>query len=104
MRKGLSTTSIVLFVFTSICFADPVPDIRQGEWEITTKMEIPGMPTNIPPVKTTQCLTDKDFVPDLMSAYPDFRWTRRTSFGGLLDIPDSKGETRAQSPVAALYS
>ena len=64
MRKGLSTTSIVLFVFTSICFADPVPDIRQGEWEITTKMEIPGMPTNIPPVKTTQCLTDKDFVPE----------------------------------------
>jgi len=63
MRKGLLTTSIVLFVFTSTCFADPVPDIREGQWEITTKMEIPGMPMDMPPVKNTQCLTKKDLVP-----------------------------------------
>ena len=64
MRKGIFVASAVLFAFTSICFADPVPDIRQGQWEITTKMEMPGMPTSIPPVKNTQCLTDKDFVPE----------------------------------------
>lgn len=64
MRRGLITASVVLFTFTSICLADPVPDIREGQWEIITKMEIPGMPTSIPPVKNTQCLTDKDFVPE----------------------------------------
>jgi putative ABC transport system permease protein len=29
-------------------------------------------------------------------------WTPRIKFGGLLDIPDEKGETRAQGPVAGL--
>jgi putative ABC transport system permease protein len=42
----------------------------------------------------------------LMSAlkqdYPDLLWTPRIKFGGLLDIPDEKGETRAQTPVSGL--
>jgi hypothetical protein len=63
MRKGLFAGSIVLIALTSICFADAVPDIREGQWEITTKVEIPGMPANMPPMKNTQCLTNKDFVP-----------------------------------------
>jgi len=64
MRKGIFAASIILFSLTSICFADAVPDMREGKWEITTKMEIPGMQTSMPPVKTTQCLTKKDFVPE----------------------------------------
>ena len=42
----------------------------------------------------------------LMSAlrrnYPDLLWTPRIKFGGLLDIPDEKGETRTQTPVSGL--
>jgi hypothetical protein len=64
MRKALFAVPAVLFSLISVSIADPVPDIREGQWEITTKMEIPGMPTNMPPVKNTQCLTDKDFVPE----------------------------------------
>jgi len=33
---------------------------------------------------------------------PDMIWTPRIRFGGLLDIPDAKGETRAQGPVNCL--
>ena len=29
-------------------------------------------------------------------------WTPRIRFGGLLDVPDEKGETRAQAPVSGL--
>jgi len=36
---------------------------------------------------------------DLKHKYPDIDWTTRIQFGGLLDIPDEKGETRSQSPV-----
>lgn len=32
----------------------------------------------------------------------DMLWTGRIRFGGLLDVPDAKGETRAQGPVAGL--
>ena len=34
--------------------------------------------------------------------YPDLAWTPRITFGGLLDVPDARGETRAQAPVAGL--
>jgi putative ABC transport system permease protein len=33
---------------------------------------------------------------------PDLVWTPRIRFGGLLDIPDEKGETRVQGPAAGL--
>lgn len=38
----------------------------------------------------------------LETRYPELRWTPRIRFGGLLDIPDEHGETRAQGPVAGI--
>jgi putative ABC transport system permease protein len=35
----------------------------------------------------------------LEGEYPGYYWVPRTKFGGLLDIPDKKGETRSQGPV-----
>jgi putative ABC transport system permease protein len=34
--------------------------------------------------------------------FPDITWTPRTRFGGLIDVPDSAGNTRVQSPAAGL--
>ncbi len=39
---------------------------------------------------------------ELRRDYPDLMWTPRIRFGGLLDVPDAKGETRAQIPVGGL--
>ena len=64
MRKGIFAASVALAAFTSICFADSGPDMREGQWEITTKMEMVGMPMDMPPVTNTQCLTKKDLVPE----------------------------------------
>lgn len=38
----------------------------------------------------------------LRRAYPSVTWTPRIHFGGLIDVPDSSGMTRAQSPAAGL--
>jgi len=38
----------------------------------------------------------------LRSNEKEMVWTPRTRFGGLLDIPDERGETRAQGPVMGL--
>jgi len=35
----------------------------------------------------------------LNAAYPDMEWVERIHFGGLLDVPDENGETRAQGPA-----
>jgi putative ABC transport system permease protein len=39
---------------------------------------------------------------ELRQEFPEMIWTPRIQFGGLLDIPDEKGETRSQGPVAGL--
>jgi len=39
---------------------------------------------------------------DLKRDFPGVTWTPRTRFGGLVDVPDSVGDTRAQSPAAGL--
>jgi putative ABC transport system permease protein len=41
-------------------------------------------------------------VASLRQRYPDLFWTPRISFGGLLDIPDEKGETKEQAPVSGM--
>ncbi|MEQ9443909.1 MAG: FtsX-like permease family protein [Cyclobacteriaceae bacterium] len=38
----------------------------------------------------------------LKSRYPDMQWVQRIRFGGLMDVPDENGETRAQGPVSGL--
>ena len=61
MVKKLFFASIILLTAISISFAGSVPNMKEGLWEITVKTEIPGM--EMPPMKHTQCLTKKDFVP-----------------------------------------
>ncbi|HHS14166.1 MAG TPA: FtsX-like permease family protein [bacterium] len=39
---------------------------------------------------------------ELSGLAPDMQWISRIRFGGLLDVPDAKGETRAQGPVMGL--
>ena len=38
----------------------------------------------------------------LRGTHPSMNWSPRIKFGGILDVPDSNRETRAQSPVAGL--
>jgi len=38
-------------------------DLTPGKYEITSKVEMPGMPSGMPPQTITQCLTEQDPVP-----------------------------------------
>lgn len=38
-------------------------------------------------------------IDSLNTEYPDMEWVKRIHFGGLLDVPDENGETRAQGPA-----
>jgi putative ABC transport system permease protein len=44
----------------------------------------------------------RELLGELQRRYPDFEWAPRIRFGGLLDIPDDRGQTRAQAPVTGL--
>ena len=45
-------------------------------------------------------------IPELMGKlsqqFPEMTWAERIQFGGLLDVPDEQGETRAQGPTAGV--
>jgi hypothetical protein len=49
----------VILLFAGITWAGP--NMNPGKWEITTKMEMPGMPGQS--MTHTQCITEKDLVP-----------------------------------------
>ena len=44
----------------------------------------------------------KALLTELGHDFPGLIWTPRTRFGGLIDIPDANGETKAQGPAAGL--
>jgi putative ABC transport system permease protein len=42
----------------------------------------------------------EELLSDLQQQFPGYSWTPRIQFGGLVDSPDEKGETKAQGPAA----
>jgi len=55
---------------------------------------------NIEQVPNDLALTGVDsLMIKLKNKFPDLKWGVRIHFGGLIDAPDSKGETRAQGPA-----
>ena len=60
-KKGCLILGILL-IFVSVSFAGSL--FNEGLWEITSKMEIPGMPVPMPPITYTQCMTNQDPVPN----------------------------------------
>lgn len=41
-------------------------------------------------------------IAEMKAGYPEMNWVQRIQYGGLIDIPDSAGETRSQAPVFGL--
>ncbi|MCG6972162.1 MAG: DUF3617 domain-containing protein [Desulfobacterales bacterium] len=76
MLKRPIAAIVILFAIISISFAGSVPDMQEGKWEITSKMEVPGMPMEMPPVKNTQCLTKEDFVPQSSQPGQDCKFSQ----------------------------
>lgn len=63
MNKISTLLSIVtVLIIAPSAFAGEV-NMKEGLWDITSKMEMPGMPFPIPPMTHTQCITEKDMIP-----------------------------------------
>jgi hypothetical protein len=60
MKKTLIIFAVLLSMFwTAGAFAE----LKEGLWEITTQMEIKGMPQSMPPTTFRQCITKSNPVP-----------------------------------------
>jgi len=55
--------SMLVFLFLFLNDGAIAQNMKEGLWEITAKMEMQGMPMQMPPQTNTHCLTKKDMVP-----------------------------------------
>jgi len=63
MSKKISILLFVVSIFLFSCNIQQGPNMKEGLWEITMLMEVPGMPVQMSPQTYTQCLTQKEAVP-----------------------------------------
>jgi hypothetical protein len=63
MFKKLPSALCILIAGVSLSYAGAGPNVHEGNWEITSTMEMEGMPGGAAPMKYAQCLTSKDAVP-----------------------------------------
>jgi len=70
-----------------------------GHVKVTTK----AFDENSGQMPVDLALLDVDeFEVELQEQFPQITWVHRLRFGGLLDVPDENGETRAQGPVTVM--
>jgi hypothetical protein len=68
--KAIRKILLALIGLFCLCYAGAAlaePNIREGLWEITIRMEMAGKPGDtFPPTTQTLCLTDKNKLPELL--------------------------------------
>jgi hypothetical protein len=70
---------LLLFVTAGISYADV--NMEDGMWEITAKVEIPGMPMEMPGATFKQCLTSGNIIPNNRQQNPDCKIIKSTIKG-----------------------
>jgi hypothetical protein len=63
MNKKICVVFFLISLFLFSCSVQKGPNMKQGLWEITVKMDIPGMPVQMASQTYGQCLTPKEAVP-----------------------------------------
>jgi hypothetical protein len=64
MLKNIISILLMISCLTLITMASWALDFESGKYEITSRMEMPGMPAAIPPQTIVQCMTDQDPIPN----------------------------------------
>lgn len=105
-RKTVATLisffSVIFMITVSISLAGSGPNMQEGLWEITTKMDMPGMPMSMPATKHTQCITKENIVPESYQPDQECRITKTKVLGDTVtwtvecDSPEGKSRLTGQ--------
>ncbi|HEY6281961.1 MAG TPA: DUF3617 family protein [Burkholderiales bacterium] len=61
MKNSSLVYLLPILALASSPVAADVPTMQEGMWEITTKVDVSGLPEGVPEHTVQQCLTEKDF-------------------------------------------
>ena len=79
IRTVALALGLAFLVMASPSFAEP--NMQEGKWEVTSKVEMEGVPVAMPATKYTQCITKKDMVPQKTEKNQDCKITNTTVSG-----------------------
>jgi len=83
--------------------AQAAPAFQEGEWQIATQTEIPGVPFTPPAITMRQCLTIKDRIPQGKDASGECKVVEQSSSGDTMRwtmrCGDANGTTEAKGEV-----
>jgi len=60
-KKIFRLVSVAFFIFSGLAIAGP--NVKEGLWEMTVKMELPSISMMLPPVVKTECLSKDKLIP-----------------------------------------
>ena len=81
MLRKLLVVSVTLLATVSFAIAGSKPNVKAGKWEVTTRMEMPGMQMSMPAMTHTQCITENDYVPQTNQPGEECTITKTTVSG-----------------------
>ncbi len=94
--------TVVLQAYLSGVFGDSIEttaNFSSGHVKVTTK----AYRENQSQLPNDYAMLDMNrMLKQLRSEYPEMTWSERIQFGGLLDAPDSQGQTRSQGNVGGM--
>ncbi len=109
MLSKIALAFILVISFTISLFlgnAFSKPEVKTGLWKFTTKMEMPGMPMQIPPVTNEKCITDSDLLPKTDSPNESCKFTNQKISGSTIsyDIECKTQGSTTKGKVKVTYS
>ncbi len=81
MLKTIFTIAALALSVIFAGLAAGAPNMQDGKWEITTKIEMEGLPVNMPPQKHTICMTKQNAVPQKQEKSDECKMTENRVVG-----------------------
>ncbi|AMV70983.1 hypothetical protein JCM30471_28020 [Desulfuromonas carbonis] len=103
MKIGIWGGMILVLLCLATTPAFAATEMQPGEWEMTMKTEMPGMPFPIPPMKYKMCLTPEKMVPQQQDPKQECKMLENKVVGStvswVMECRDKQGVTRSEGSI-----
>jgi hypothetical protein len=92
MRMMKKTFIIFVVLLSLLWAASAFAELKEGLWEISTQVEMKGLPQSMPPTTIRQCITKSDAVPQKKDKNYDCKTNQKISGNTVSYTVECKGK------------